>query len=178
MLDMISALSTALDIINPLLNDHHKRTCYIASSLADELKFPVKVVRTVFLASILHDIGAIVLTDRYKLMDFEDNSPHAHAELGALLLESFPPFNFFASLVRFHHVPWNKGKGEVFNNQKVPRLSHLIHLADRIAVLVNQKTPVSNQVVSIVDKILLGRDEKFIPEYVDSFVRLSQNEAF
>jgi response regulator RpfG family c-di-GMP phosphodiesterase len=31
MLDMIAALSNALDIINPALNNHHKRTCYIVA---------------------------------------------------------------------------------------------------------------------------------------------------
>ncbi len=178
MLDMISALSNALDIINPALNDHHKRTCYIASCLASELALPTREVSTVFLASILHDIGAIVLSDRFKLMNFEDKSPHAHAELGALLLESFPPFAFFAPLVRFHHVPWNKGEGGNFKGQPVPKLSHLIHLADRIAVQVNSGSPVSQQVPSIVDKISSSSGEKFIPEFVNAFLNIAGQEAF
>jgi response regulator RpfG family c-di-GMP phosphodiesterase len=178
MIDMISALSTALDIINPALNDHHKRTCYIASCLAEELDLPTKEISTVFLASILHDIGAIVLTSRFKLLDFEDKSPHAHAELGALLLESFPPFAFFSPLVRFHHVPWDNGKGEIFNNKNVPKLSHLIHLADRIAVLVHLQKPVSQQVKSIVDKITAAQGNRFVPEYVEAFLNLSEQEAF
>ena len=178
MLDMISALSNALDIINPALNDHHKRTCYIASCLASELDLPTKEISTIFLASILHDIGAIVLADRFKLLDFEDKSPHAHAELGALLLESFPPFAFFSCLVRFHHVPWDNGNGETFKGQSVPKLSHLIHLADRIAVLVNLKIPVSKQVKPVVDKISSKVGEKFIPEYVDAFINISKKESF
>ena len=178
MLDMISALSNALDIINPALNDHHKRTCYIASCLAEELALPTKEVSTIFLASILHDIGAIVLADRFKLMDFEDKSPHAHAELGALLLESFPPFEFFAPLVRFHHVPWGNGEGDTFKGQPVPRLSHLICLADRIAVLVNRNSPVSNQVKSITEKICSKSGDKFIPEYVNAFLNIAKQEAF
>jgi len=178
MLDMISALSNALDIINPALNDHHKRTCYIASCLASELELPTKEVSTIFLASILHDIGAIVLADRFKLLDFEDKSPHAHAELGALLLESFPPFAFFAPLVKFHHVPWNNSEGETFRGQTVPKTSHLIHLADRIAVLVNRRSPVSHQVQSIVEKISSVSGEKFVPEYVNAFLNISRQEAF
>ena len=178
MLEMISALSNALDIINPALNDHHKRTCYIASCLAEELALPTKDVSTVFLASILHDIGAIVLSERFKLLDFEDESPHAHAELGALLLESFPPFAFFAPLVRFHHVPWKNGEGETFKGKPVPRLSQLIHLADRIAVLINLDIPVSNQVQSIVDKISSASGEKFVPEYVNAFLSVAKQEAF
>lgn len=178
MLDMISSLSTALDIINPALNDHHKRTCYIASCLAEELSLSTKEVSTIFLASILHDIGAIVLSDRFKLLDFEDKSPHAHAELGALLLESFPPFQFFAPLVRFHHVPWNQGEGKMFRGHAVPMLSHLIHLADRVAVQVNRDQPVLNQVSHIVEKISSAGGKTFVPGYVDAFTRLSKEEAF
>jgi HD-GYP domain-containing protein (c-di-GMP phosphodiesterase class II) len=142
------------------------------------LALPTKEVSTIFLASILHDIGAIILADRFKLMDFEDKSPHAHAELGALLLESFHPFAFFASLVRFHHVPWENGKGAIFKDQSVPKLSHLIHLADRIAVLVNRKTPVSKQVKAICEKISSKSGEKFIPEYVNAFLNVAKQEAF
>ena len=178
MLDMIAALSNALDIINPALNNHHKRTCYIALCIANELDLPTKEVGTVFLASILHDIGAIVLSDRFKLMTFEDNSPHAHAELGALLLESFTPFSFFAQLVRFHHVPWENGQGETFKDRPVPKLSHLIHLADRVAVLVNKETVVSKQVAGINEKILSARGTIFVPEFVDAFLEVSRQEAF
>ena len=126
----------------------------------------------------MHDIGAIVLADRFKLLDFEDKSTHAHAELGALLLESFPPFAIFAPLVKFHHVPWNNGEGETFRGQSVPKTSHLIHLADRIAVLVNRRSPVSNQVSSIVEKISSVSGEKFIPEYVNAFLNIAKQEAF
>ncbi|MEK9629926.1 MAG: HD domain-containing phosphohydrolase, partial [Nitrospinota bacterium] len=149
-----------------------------ATCLATELSLPTKEISTIFLASILHDIGAIVLADRFKLMDFEDKSPHAHAELGALLLESFPPFKFFSKLVRFHHVPWENGKGDHFKGEPVPVHSHIIHLADRIAVLVNSKIEGSKQVDSVVQKITSKSGAKFVPEFVEAFLEISKKESF
>lgn len=178
MFDMLSALSTALDIINPALNDHHKRTCYIASCLAAELQLSSKEVSTVFMASIMHDIGAIALSDRFKLLDFEETSLHVHAELGALLLSSFPPFATFAPLVRYHHVPWDQGAGEIFNGALVPSLSHLIHLADRIAVLIKHELPIFKQVPAIEEKVFSLSGKKFVPAYVEAFRSISQQEAF
>jgi response regulator RpfG family c-di-GMP phosphodiesterase len=178
MLDMLAALSTALDIINPALNDHHKRTCYIASCLASELELSTKDISTVFIASIIHDIGAIALSDRFKLLDFEEKSPHGHAELGALLLESFPPFAPFAPLVRYHHVDWDHGAGEVFKGKTVHPLSHLIHLADRIAVLIKNEPHVIKQIPKIEEIIFSKTGNRFKPEYVNAFSRISKQESF
>ncbi|GEM_PF-263186 len=178
MFDMLAALSTALDIINPALNDHHKRTCYIASSLASELELSTKDISTVFIASIIHDIGAIALSYRFKLLDFEEKSPHGHAELGALLLESFPPFAPFAPLVRCHHVDWDHGAGEIFKGKTVHPLSHLIHLADRIAVLIKHEPHVIKQISKIEERIFSKAGKRFKPEYVDAFRRISRQESF
>ncbi len=178
MLDMLGALSTALDIINPALNDHHKRTCYIASCLANELNLSTGEISTVFMASIIHDLGAIALSYRFKLLDFEEKSPHGHAELGALLLESFPPFAPFAPLVRYHHVDWNYGEGKIFKGKPVPILSHLIHLADRIAVLIRNESHIIKQVPLIEEKIFAKVGSRFRSEYVEAFRNLSKQEAF
>jgi len=178
MLDMLAALSTALDIINPALNDHHKRTCYIASCLASELELSTKDISTVFIASIIHDIGAIALSYRFKLLDFEEKSPYGHAELGALLLESFPPFASFAPLVRYHHVDWDYGAGETYKGKTVHPLSHLIHLADRIAVLIKHEPHVIKQIPTVEERIFSKKGKRFKPEYVDAFRRVSKQEAF
>ncbi|PIQ96711.1 MAG: hypothetical protein COV67_08070 [Nitrospinae bacterium CG11_big_fil_rev_8_21_14_0_20_56_8] len=178
MFEMLSSLSTALDIINPTLNAHHKRTCFLASSIASELGFPAREVSSIFIAAILHDIGAIALADRFKLLAFEDSSPHTHAELGAILFASFPPFAPLAPLVRYHHVPWKNGKGNTFNGGEVPRGSHVIHLADRVAVLVRSEGPIFDQVPEIEHKIGDAAGEVFVPQFVDAFLNLSRREAF
>lgn len=178
MFEMLTALSTALDIINPALNNHQKRTCYIASSLAETLKLPTNQVSSVFMASIMHDIGAIALTDRFKFLEFEEKAPHGHAELGALLLQSFPPFADFAPIVRYHHVQWEDGAGQYFKGTAVPPLSHLIYLADRIAVLIKNDVPIFKQVPSIEEKIIAQSGKRFVPEYVEAFRNVSKQEAF
>jgi len=178
MFEMLAALSTALDIINPALNNIQKRTCYIASSLAEALNLPTNQVSSVFMASIMHDIGAIALTDRFKFLEFEEQGSHGHAELGALLLQSFPPFADFATIVRYHHVQWEDGAGQHSEGIAVPPLSHLICLADRIAVLIKNDVPIFNQVPSIVEKIVAQSGRRFVPEYVEAFRHVSKQEAF
>lgn len=68
--DMLSSLSTALDLIDIELIDHHNRVCYIATKLAAHLRFSTEEINEIFMAGLMHDIGAIVFSDRLGLKNF------------------------------------------------------------------------------------------------------------
>lgn len=176
--DMMDSLSTALDLINPALSKHHKLTCYVTSCIAEEMDLDDDAFNALFSASILHDIGAIALADRMRLLDFEVASPHLHGELGALLLSKFPPFKAFAPLVRYHHVPWLDGEGAMFRGAEVPSGSHMIHLADRVAVLIKPNIPIFEQVSDVREKAAALSGATFVPEMVEAFLEMSRKEVF
>ena len=56
--------------------------------------------------------------------------------------------------------------------------SHLIHLADRIAVLVNRKKPIFDEAPKVRDKINALSGPTFVPEMVDAFLEMSRKEVF
>ena len=176
--NMMDSLSTALDLINPALSNHHKLTCYVTSCIAEEMDVGDDRFNRLFAASILHDIGAIALADRIRLLEFEVRNPHLHGELGAVLLSKFPPFQEFAPLVKFHHVPWLDGEGLNYKGEPVPIDSHLIHLADRVAVLINPAKPVFDQLTGVRDKVAELSGATFVPEMVDAFLEMSRKEVF
>jgi len=176
--DMMDSLSTALDLINPSLSDHHKLTCYVTCCIAEEMGYGGAAYNDLFAASILHDIGAIALSDRMKLLEFEERDAHLHGELGSVLLSKFPPFRSFAHLIRYHHVPWQDGGGAEFRGHQVPLESHLIHLADRVAVLINRGKPIFEQVLDVREKINAYAGATFVPEMVEAFLEMSRKEVF
>ncbi|MBT5028630.1 MAG: HD domain-containing protein [Nitrospinaceae bacterium] len=176
--DMLSSLSAALDLIDFELIDHHNRVCYIATKLAMHLRFSTEEISDIYMAAVMHDIGAIGLTDRLKLVDFEVENAHFHGELGALLLSRFEPFQRFAPLVRFHHMPWKYGEGKKSLGVNVPYGSHILHLADRIAVLLDRRKQVFSQTSEINERIRKESGGMFVPAFVDAFQELSQQEAF
>jgi HD-GYP domain-containing protein (c-di-GMP phosphodiesterase class II) len=176
--DMLSCLSTALDLIDDELIDHHNRVCYIATKIACQIGLSTEKINDVFMASIMHDIGAIVFSDRLNLNNFELDNAHLHGDLGALLLERFEPFESFAPLVRYHHVPWEYGVGNNILGEEVPFESHILNLADRIAVLVDRRGSVFSQTTMINDKIRKASGKLFNPTLVDAFLEVSQREAF
>ncbi|MBT5469658.1 MAG: HD domain-containing protein [Nitrospina sp.] len=176
--DMLFSLSTALDLIDINLYDHHNRVCYISVQLAKALRFSTEEINDIYMAAIMHDIGAIAFSDRMKLLNFEAKDAHHHAQLGYELLSKFSPFSSFAPLVRFHHVKWENGKGRRAFGEKVPYASHVIHLADRIAVLLDRRKPVFGQVKSISERIIKHSGRFFVPAFVDAFLDISKREAF
>ena len=176
--ELIDSLATALDIINPALDTHHKLVCYIAASIAEEIGLPRQDYNDLFVAAYLHDIGSLPLAERLQILEFEMKSPHLHAELGYNLLTRFPHISEAPTLVRFHHVPWNYGAGNTFRGMPVPRLSHLIQLADRIAVLLDRNKPVFPQVAGIHGTIDSFTGLMFDPDYVAAFRKVSSREVF
>src|SRR4030067_3386305 len=131
------------------------------------------------MSSLLHDIGGLSLRERMDALHFEeDGNFYRHAEICCLLLQSFEPPPDIATLVQFHHVAWNNGGGSHYKGQEVPRHSHIIHLADRVAVLINKHKEVLGQSRAIVEKIENLSGAVFVPEMVDAVKILKEEESF
>ncbi|MBI5847951.1 MAG: HD domain-containing protein [Nitrospirae bacterium] len=178
LIDLMICLSDAMDFIDSSVVDHHKRVAYIAHSMAAEMGLSLAQQKDIVLAGALHDIGAFSLAERRNTLAFEIQHPHRHAENGYALLRLFSPLSVVATMVRFHHVPWDHGTGREFKGQEVPLASHMLHLADRIAVLINRKKEILSQASRICRIIQAGAGRLFHPELVDIFMAMSAKEYF
>jgi len=182
LIELLSVLSDVMDFIMPEVVAHGKEVASIAAQLALELDLPPAERQDIVYAAILHDIGTAGLTgkERSEAFNFEFVNPHHHANIGYQLVKSFTPFRRVAELIRFHHAP-HSPTDELYcrhDPELVPRGSHLIHLADRIAVLVKPNLPILNQREAILQTILEQRGRLFRPELVDLFESLAAKESF
>lgn len=171
--DLVLCLSDTTDLISPAITNHHKEVAYIALSLAKEIGLSSNRQNNILIGSALHDIGALSLRDKLDVLEFEikdQQRVHKHAEIGYLLLKKFSPFSAIESLVRFHHVPWNEGDGAEFKGKCVPVDSHILHLADRVAILINKQENILGQVNTVCEKIKIQSGKMFVPELVDAFI--------
>jgi HD-GYP domain-containing protein (c-di-GMP phosphodiesterase class II) len=180
--DIVLSFSKALDFVNPAVTNHHMRVAIIASEIAREFGISRQEIADIFLASTLHDIGAFSLKDRLATLEFEVKTPYLHAERGYALLKDkgLNSFNDIAKIIRYHHTPWAEGRGSYFvsNNEKIPTGSHIIHLADRIAILIDEQHDALNQGSRIVEVIKAHSNKTFMPELVEAFEGLSAKEYF
>jgi len=174
---MILGLSSAIDLVNWFVVNHHRQVASFASRIAAEMGFSDEDKSTIAIASAIHDIGAISFNERFSLA-FDADGMTKHAELGYHLLKDFKPFMRAAHLIRYHHLPWDRGQGSEHQGRTVPRGSHVIHLADRVAVLIRKEESVLKQAKSICQKIRQESDKMFVPEVVDAFLHLADREFF
>ena len=176
--ETVVGLSNAMDLVNPGLVDHHKRVAYIALSIGAEMGLSYGEQTNLLWAGLLHDSGAISLKESLGYTTSARMDPEKHAKLGYLLFRDFEPFSEVATLIRYHRTPWGDGAGKEGDGNGVPTGSHILHLADRVAVLLRDQKKVLHQAEGIAKEITAGRGEIFAPEIVQVFEGLADREYF
>lgn len=178
LMDLILCLSETVDLISQDLSDHHIQVAFIASKLAQELNLPVKQQHQLLMAGSLHDIGVLSLKEKLSTLNFETENNLKHAQVGYWLLNTFEPFSQAANLVKYHHCYWGQEAGKYENGEEVLDGSHILHLADRIAVHISRKGNILDQVEGIRAKINRQSGHMFNPRHVEAFQSLASKEYF
>jgi HD-GYP domain-containing protein (c-di-GMP phosphodiesterase class II) len=176
--DLVFAVSAAMDFMSPELVDHHLRVARIARTIARWLNLPPSQQADVLLAAALHDAGAFSLRERLDLLCFEVREAQEHAENGYRLLKAFPRFARAAELVRFHHTPWENGRGETSQGLPVPLGSHLLHLADRVSVLPVNWSRTTGLRRDELRAVTDGAGSRFVPEFVEALLDAAARPEF
>jgi len=176
--DLVTRIAQTIDLASPMLSNHHIQVAYISFSLANALELSEEEKNTLFMAGALHDVGAFSVEERGEELDIDLEDCHRHARAGYFLLKDFEPFEKIANLIRFHHVLWDDGLGAAFDEQKVFIGSHIIHLADRISVLIDPKEAIIWQAQRIREIIAEKTPHMFVPELVEAFQELSLKDYF
>jgi len=177
-IDLAACVSQVADLVDRALVDHHKVVALIAERIARKMGLPDHVCDNVVVAALVHDIGALSASERLATLSFDYDDSFTHCEPGYLLLRQYLPFEEIAHIVRMHHVRWRDGAGTTYLGELVPLESHIIHLADRAAVLIDPSVPVLDQGDNIVARIVDHAGSRFLPEAVEAFVRLAHEEVF
>lgn len=81
MSDLINCLADTIDLVSPELADHHNRVGRVAHALACQFGLPEEERIDLHFVGNLHDIGALSLTDRIRLLSFETLEPQYEAVL-------------------------------------------------------------------------------------------------
>lgn len=189
LIDMVLCLSRAVDFLHPRISEHHLRVAYIGACLAEELGLAAGTINDVLIAGALHDIAAVTSPSRHDLFEkamtdrHADNSHrldnlHHHGFDACRILSDFSPFALAASAIRFHHVDWGFGEGDTFCGEPVPLASHIVRLADVVAVLPDDKRNILEQVGAVRARIEAGSGSLFHPEVVAAFGEMTAKESF
>jgi putative nucleotidyltransferase with HDIG domain len=180
--EIIMGLSSAIDLVSPQMEDHHKRVAYIAYSISSEMGLPEKDRYLILVAGLLHDCGAIHDDEKLRTFrfDFGDTMTERleHGVRGWQILSRIEDSRIPAEIIKYHHIYWNEGCALRNEGTDIPLGSYILHLADRIDVLTDRTSEVLQQRKDITETIRGGRGTMFMPDAVDAFLAIAEREYF
>jgi putative nucleotidyltransferase with HDIG domain len=176
---LILSLSQALDYVHPSVMDHQQRVAYIAIRLAQLLGLDKEHTLDLLLAAALHDIGLVGVENRIRgLHTYNWEEIPGHAEAGYVLLTQNPLLARCADIVRYHHTPWENGRGAENNGCVIPYASHILVFADSLERMIDRNSNVLDQTESITAQLVSMEGKKFHPDCVNAFREIADVEAF
>ncbi len=180
--NLVKALSMALELSINGMSRHHWQTAMICKKIADQILMSTTEQRTLVFAALLHDIGAASSWDeRQKIKQtdmFEKRSLGAHAEAGYLLLKDSPQLGYIAESIRYHHDYWCGGNKSGLQGEQIPIVSRIIHLADRVQILIHHNQSIFAQREKILDSIDRSSGIVFDPFLVEAVHEITKAESF
>lgn len=176
--DLIKALSSALELSVTGISEHHHRTAMIARNIGIELGVTQNQLEILIYASLLHDIGAASNwhEKHFIVHNDDDMLVFNHAEAGYKILKDSPQLGILAEPIRYHHDRYCGGNPSGFAGKEIPLLSRIIHIADRMEVQIDNSQHILNQRESIISN--LESNDYFDPEIVKAVKNAGKKECF
>ena len=159
---------------------HVKRVSEYSAILADELGFNEQRVHDIRIASMLHDVGKIMVDESIlhkpgKFTDEEYKIMQQHVVYGGQLLKGVPGniMQLGAIIAEYHHERYD-GKGYVkgLKGDEIPIEAQITSVADVFDALVSKRCYKSAWTIEqAYDEIVAQRGTQFGPEVIDAFIK-------
>ncbi len=175
---VVISLVQSIDLLNYLLKNHHRRTAVIAMHLGRAYGLETQALSNLVLAAALHDIGALTVAERDQLLHLDIVDPHPHAKLGAFMLNAFAPFQEISRIIYYHH--WRYEADAQYDQivGPVPMEAYLLHLSDRVDILIRGEGDILEQKSMVLDQIMALSGTVFLPKAVDVLYKIAQADSF
>ncbi len=176
--NLLLSFSDAIDLAVPVLVQHQQRAAFIAWELGKVSDFSADVLENIFIAALLHDIGALSIEEKTALCGAEeavDREPHCIR--GERLLETVPLLAPAAEIVRYHHKEWQEWEDASLDNPVVLG-SQIILLAEYLDKIVDRDGYILHQEQHIATELSAMSGTVFHPQIVDHFLFAANREEF
>jgi excisionase family DNA binding protein/putative nucleotidyltransferase with HDIG domain len=140
-IDILRALTDALDARNGIVSGHSSRVADFVTSLAEIMGISGEEQQNIKLAALLHDVGKVLISEQIlskpgKLTAQESYLIRQHPELGEKIVSGVEFFKEGKHLIRHHHERFDgKGYPDGLSGEEIPLGARMIFLAgafDRI----------------------------------------------
>ena len=176
--NILISIIKSIDVFNPLLEGHHKRTAIIAYQLGNSYGLEKQQLFDLVLAASLHDIGALSIKEKVQLFEMDLENPEPHEIMGEQMLMGFKPFEKISKIIRYHHIQYEDIQSGRRDEKVIPLESYFICLADRIDIMLMKTELGSNQIETVIEEINKRFGDVFAPFLRETFRQISLSPEF
>ncbi|SHI37163.1 HD domain-containing phosphohydrolase [Desulfofundulus thermosubterraneus] len=171
-------LSLALDFSRRGLMRHHQRVALVALRIGEAAGISFEERLDLFKAAIIHDAGAVTWPEKDALEAFDIRDPWEHCRRGYQFVSDVDILAPAAEIILSHHDRWRGDNPSGKAGAGIPLAARIIHLADRLDVLLTDREYILDQREPIIKQIQLLSGRVFDPDLVEIFMRLARAESF
>lgn len=171
LISTIRSFSRAGDLNKLTFLAHAERVTHIAYQIGQTMQLSEQQLEELILSSLLHDLGILTDQEQLLLADLEPRRDQvsAHCRRGCELLKRTQLFAAFAQNVLEHHD---------FYSPQLRLIPAIIHVADRVDILLDKRRYYLWQVDDILDYFESKAGSVFCPEVIDALRAVAQVPAF
>ncbi len=178
--ELITALALVLDLEEGKVLYHSWRVAVVSTMLADDILPEQK--SDVFIAGLLHDVGAMSLHDhiiRYPSLSEQVRNPiiRTHTIVGAQVVSDLPGFATAPSLILDHHEYWNgHGYPRSKQGEEIIAGAQLIRVADTFDAML--RAAPNKTLSEVLGKMENRVDKEFKKSIFSSMKKIMSGNGF
>jgi HD-GYP domain-containing protein (c-di-GMP phosphodiesterase class II) len=179
LVNFLLSASRGLDFTYTGLLHHHMRVAYLAQIIGAQVGLNDQELMQLFKTAIVHDAGAVTWKEKNILLRFEieNETRYEHCLRGFRFADGVQAFGTAADDILLHHDRWSGGNPSGLEKSRIPLRSRIIHLVDRVDVLIQPGIPILQQRDQIMREIQSQAGEEFDPDLVDLLYRIMQRDS-
>jgi len=174
--NLLLSLSDAVDMVSNDLAQHQMRTAFVAWQVAEEMKLPPKMIKNIFMAALLHDIGALTSEEKVRIHRFEETKYENHCQRGAALFEKNTLLSDLSPIILNHH----RALGDIDGKIDTPGIleSQIVCLADHLERYIVRDHFILHQVNDLHSKLTDLSNSIIHDDVIQAFMKTSDREEF
>jgi diguanylate cyclase (GGDEF)-like protein/putative nucleotidyltransferase with HDIG domain len=183
-LNAIAAVGAASEIKDRYVRGHQERTSLWAVAVAEEMGLPPERVRDIRIASLLHDIGKVCVSEAIlnkpgKLTEEEYTKIKQHAALGAsMMVSEAEALQQLAAIVRHHHERFDgTGYPSGLTGESIPIEARILSVVDVFDAMTHQRSyrkALTRE--TAIAELEGGAGTQFDPAVVEAFLALLKRQ--
>lgn len=176
-MDFLKVLIYILESKEPYTSGHSERVSIYSDMIAQELRLSAQEKEDLQIATLLHDIGKVGLSNRLlektHLSAKDSLDIRLHPVKGVHLIEPLAFSHTIISAIRHHHERWDgKGYPDGLVGKAIPLLARIISLADSYDAMISDRPYRQGlSMKRVQEEIESNAGTQFDPNMVDIFLK-------